>query len=96
MFVGLLVAKVAIVVLGLFVALQGYRAAKRERSNRMLLVAGGFTLLSVGSVLEGFCYDVLDLSTLLSGTIQTGFVGLGMVLIATSLLVPGATTRRDV
>lgn len=96
MFVGLLVAKVAIVVLGLFVALQGYRAAKRERSNQMLLVAGGFTLLSVGSVLEGFCYEVLDLSTLLSGMIQIGVVGLGMVLIVTSLLVPGTTTRRDV
>lgn len=95
MFVGLLVAKAAIVVLGLFVALQGYRAAKRERSDRMLLVAGGFTLLSVGSVLEGVCYGVLDLSTLHSGMIQTGFVGLGMVLIVTSLLVSGAGTRGD-
>ncbi|WP_440988389.1 DUF7521 family protein [Haloarchaeobius baliensis] len=93
MFVGLLVAKVAIVVLGLFVAFQGYRAARRERSQRLLLVAGGFTLLSVGSVLEGVCYDILDLSTLLSGVVQTGFVGLGMLCIVGSLLVPGAAAE---
>ena len=93
MFVGLLVAKVAIVVLGLFVAFQGYRAARRERSQRLLLVAGGFTLLSVGSVLEGICYDVLHWSTLLSGVVQTGFVGLGMACIVASLVVPGATAE---
>lgn len=94
MFVGLLVAKIAIVVLGLFVAFQGYRAARRERSHRMMLVAGGFTILSVGSVLEGICYGVFELSTLTSGIIQTIFVGLGMSLIVASLLVPGASARE--
>lgn len=94
MFVGLLVAKVAIVLFGLFIALQAYRAAQRERSQRMLLVAGGFTVLSVGSVLEGICYGVFQLSTLLSGVIQTGFLGLGMTLIVASLVVPGATAQR--
>lgn len=94
MFVGLLVAKIAIVVLGLFVAFQGYRAAKRERSHRMMLVAGGFTVLTVGSVLEGICYGVFELSTLTSGIIQTIFVGLGMGLIVASLLVPGARVRE--
>lgn len=94
MFVGLLAAKAVIVALGLFVAFQGYRAARRERSHRMLLVAGGFTLVSVGSVLEGVCYDVFDLSTLLSGAIEAGFVGAGMVLIVASLLVSGATSQQ--
>ncbi|MBX0325527.1 hypothetical protein EGH21_21105 [Halomicroarcula sp. F13] len=93
MFFGLLAAKALIVVLGLVIAFQGYRAARRERSQRMLLVAGGFTLLSVGSVLEGICYDVLHFSTLLSGTIQTGFVGLGMSLIVVSLYAPGTGGR---
>lgn len=60
----------------------------------MLLLAGGFTLLSVGSVLEGICYDLLQLSTLISGAIQSGFVGLGMVLVVASLFVPGTTAQR--
>lgn len=89
MYAGLLVAKAAIVSLGLFVAFQGFRAARRERSQRMLLNAGGFSLLSVGSVLEGICYGVFDLSTFVSGTVQVGFVGVGMVLIVGSLFVPG-------
>jgi len=90
MFAGLLVAKAAIVALGLVIALQGYRAARRERSQRMLAVAGGFAFLSVGSVLEGICYGVLGLSVLLSGAIQTCMLGLGMVLLVVSLFVPGA------
>lgn len=94
MYSWLLVAKAVIVLLGLVVALQAYRAARRERSQRMLLIASGFTFLSVGSVLEGICYDVFQLSTLISGIIQTGFVGLGMSLIVVSLFVPGATVRR--
>ncbi|GGN94832.1 MULTISPECIES: DUF7521 family protein [Haloarcula] len=94
MLFGLLAAKALTVLLGLVIALQGYRAARRERSQRMLLVASGFTLLSVGSVLEGICYDVFHLSTLLSGAIQTGFVGLGMSLIVVSLYAPGAGGRR--
>lgn len=94
MYSGLLVAKAVIVMLGFFVALQAYRAARRERSQRMLLIAGGFTLLSVGSVLEGVCYDVFQLSALISGIIQSGFVGLGMSLIVVSLFVPGATVQK--
>ncbi|WP_436927430.1 DUF7521 family protein [Halosimplex amylolyticum] len=93
MFVGLLLAKAAIVSLGLFVAFQGYRAAKRERSQRLLVVAGGFTFLSVGSVIEGICYNVFQLSTLHSGVIQTCFAGLGMTFIALSLFVPGVTAE---
>ena len=90
MYVGLLVAKAAIVFLGLVVAVQGVRAARRERSQRLLLTASGFSLLSVGSVLGGICYDVFDLSLFLSGIVQTGFVGVGMVLIVLSLFIPGS------
>lgn len=87
----LIVAKAATVALGLVVAGQGFRAARRERSQRLLLTASGFSLLSVGSVLEGVCYEVFELSMLVSGTVQVGFVGAGMVLILLSLFVPGAT-----
>ena len=86
----LLVAKGIIVLLGFVVALQGVRAARRERSQRLLLTAGGFSLLSVGSVLEGLCYDVFDVSLFVAGTVQSGLVGAGMILIVMSLFMPGS------
>lgn len=94
MFVGLIVAKAVIVVLGLLIAVQAYRGARRERSQRMLVMAAGFALLSVGSVLEGVCYGILELSTLLSGLIEAGLVGLGMLLLVGSLFVPGVAVQR--
>lgn len=95
MFVGLLAAKVVVVALGIFVAFQGYRAARRERSQRMLVVAGGFAFLSIGSVLEGICYELLQMSTLLAGIVQTCTVGLGMTLIVASLFVPAAASTSS-
>lgn len=91
MYVGLAVANAVIVLLGLVVAFQGFRAARRERSHRLLLTASGFSLLSVGSVLGGVCYDLFDLSMFASGVVHTGFVGVGMILIVSSLFVPGSS-----
>lgn len=95
MLAGLLLAKIIVVLLGLLIAFQGYRAAKREESQRMLLIAGGFTLLSIGSVLEGICHVLLSLSTLVSGLIQAGIVGTGMTLIIMSLFIPGSIDTKS-
>ena len=95
MFAAPIVAKTAVVGLGLFVALQGYQAAKRERSQRMLLTAGGFTLLSVGSVLEGICQGLFHLSAMVAGLIQTGIVRVRMALIVLSLFIPGSTDKKE-
>jgi len=92
-YVWLLAVKAVVVLLGLVVAFQGFRAARRERSQRMLLTAGGFTFLSVGSVLGGVCYDAFQLSRPLSGTIQSGVVGVGMVLIFLSVFLPGSAPQ---
>ncbi|WP_336360303.1 DUF7521 family protein [Haladaptatus sp. ZSTT2] len=85
MHIGLVVAKLLVVLIGVLIALQGYRAYLRETNARMLFVAVGFLLLSVGSVLEGIFYDVLHFSVFLAGMIQTLFVALGMALILYSL-----------
>ncbi|WP_117595479.1 DUF7521 family protein [Haloprofundus halophilus] len=89
----LLVAKAIVVVLGLLIAVQGFRASRREQSRRMLFVAGGFALLSVGSVLESVCYDVFELSVFLSGLVQSSVLASGMLLILVSLFVPAAAGR---
>ncbi len=93
MHVGLVVAKLVVVLLGLLIAYQAYRAYLRERSHRMLFVAVGFVLVSVGSVLEGVLYDVVHLSVFVSGMVQTGFLALGMTLILYSLFVTGRNER---
>lgn len=95
MHLGLVAAKFVVVVLGLLVAYQGYRAYLRERSHRMLFVAAGFALISVGSVLEGLLYDVAHLSVFVSGMVQTGFLAVGMALILYSLFVTQPNERRE-
>lgn len=87
MHLGLVVAKLLVVFLGLLIAYQAYRAYLRERSYRMLFVAIGFGLITVGSVLEGVLYEVLHFSVFIAGMVQTGFVAVGMILILYSLFV---------
>ena len=95
MHLGLVAAKLVVVFLGFLIAYQGYRAYLRERSHRMLFVAAGFALVSVGSVLEGVLYDVVHLSVFVSGMVQTGFLATGMTLILYSLYVTRQGERRD-
>ncbi|WP_338730056.1 hypothetical protein [Haladaptatus sp. DJG-WS-42] len=79
--------------IGALIAIEGYRAYLRETNARMLFVAVGFLLLSVGSVLEGIFYDVLHFAVFLAGMIQTLFVALGIALILYSLYVTTDTTE---
>jgi hypothetical protein len=95
MHLGLVVAKSIVVLLGLLIAYQGFRAYRREQSHRMLFVAAGFALLTVGSILEGVLYDVLHLSLFVSGMVQTGFLATGMALILYSLFVTSNPKRRN-
>ncbi|SEP18810.1 hypothetical protein SAMN04487948_11972 [Halogranum amylolyticum] len=87
MHLGLVAAKLVVILLGLLISYQGFRAYRREQSHRMLFVAAGFTLITVGSVLESVLYDILHLSVFVSGIVQTGFVAAGMALILYSLFV---------
>jgi uncharacterized membrane protein len=94
MHLGLVAAKLVVVFLGLLVAYQGFRAYRREQSHRLLFVAVGFALISVGSVLEGVLYDVVHLSVFVAGMVQTGFVAAGMSLILYSLFVTHQSGRN--
>ena len=86
MHAGLVLAKLVVVALGLLISFQVVRAYGREEGQRMLLVAGGFCLLAVGSVLESVLYDVAGLSVFLAGMVQTAFVAAGMLFLLYSLL----------
>lgn len=95
MHAGLVLAKIVVVLLGLFIAFQGLRAFQRENNVRMLFLAAGFVFVSVGSVLEGVLYDVLQFSVFVAGMVQTVFVAVGMLLILYSLYVTTSGGQRD-
>jgi hypothetical protein len=85
MHIELVIAKLVTVGLGLLISYQAFKGYRSYGSEPMLYVAIGFLFISVGSVIEGVLFDVFDLSIFLSGTIQTGIVAVGMVVILYSL-----------
>lgn len=85
MHIGLLIAKILVVALGLLIALQGYRAHARYDNRPMLYLAVGFSIISIGAVIEGVLYEVMNLSIFYAGMIQTSVVALGMVAVLYSL-----------
>ncbi|WP_435074955.1 DUF7521 family protein [Halorubrum sp. HHNYT27] len=85
MHIELVIAKLVTVGLGLLITKQAYKGYRAYDSEPMLYVAVGFLFITVGSVLEGILFDVLGLSIFLSGTIQTGLVAVGMLVILYSL-----------
>ncbi|WP_280585672.1 hypothetical protein [Halorubrum sp. Boch-26] len=85
MHIELVIAKFITVGLGLLITKQAYNGYRAYGSEPMLYVAIGFLFITVGSVLEGVLFDVIGLSIFLAGTIQTGLVAVGMLVILYSL-----------
>ncbi|WP_049972725.1 DUF7521 family protein [Haladaptatus cibarius] len=85
MHIGLVVAKIVVAILGLLIAFQSYRAYARYDSSPMLYLALGFSLISIGSVIEGVLYEVVKLSLFYAGMVQSIVVALGMVAVLYSL-----------
>jgi hypothetical protein len=85
MHIELVIAKLVTVGLGLTIAAKAYQGYRHYGSEPMLYVALGFLFISIGSVIEGILFDVVGLSIFLAGTIQTGIVALGMVVVLYSL-----------
>ena len=85
MHIGLVVAKVITIGLGLLIAYQAYQGYRRYGNQPLRYVAIGFVFISVGAVVEGVLYDVVGFSIFVSGTIQTTLVAIGMLVILYSL-----------
>lgn len=82
---GLVAAKVIVVLLGVLIAAQGYRGYRRNNRPELLYVAWGFLLLSLGSILEGVFYDILNWPLFTAGMIQSIIVAIGLLFILYSL-----------
>lgn len=83
--VGLIVVKTLMVVMGGTVTYFAFKAFRRTRSRPLGLLAGGFALVTVGSALGGFAYELLDVSLGFGVLIEGLFVLGGFSLIAYSL-----------
>lgn len=81
----LVIAKLVTMGLGFLIAHQAFRGYRVHGSEPMLYVAIGFVFISVGAIIEGILFDVLGFSIFLAGTVATGIVAIGMVVILYSL-----------
>ncbi|WP_276259017.1 DUF7521 family protein [Haloglomus litoreum] len=82
---GLIIAKAITMVLGLLIAGTAYRSYRRSGNGSMFYLAVGFTIISVGAVVEGILFDVIQFSIFWAGTVQTSIVAVGMLIILYSL-----------
>jgi hypothetical protein len=97
MHIELVIAKVVTVGLGLLITYQAFRGYSVHGSEPMLYVAIGFLFISVGSVIEGILFDVVELSLFVAGTVQTSIVAVGMLVVLYSLYgqIPQQTDGGD-
>jgi len=85
MHIGLVIAKLVTMVLGLLIAFQAYRGYRRHHSRSMFYLAVGFGFVSVGAVVEGLLFDVVGLTLANASTIATAVVAIGMCTILYAL-----------
>lgn len=83
--VGLIVVKTLVVVMGGAVTYFAYRAFRRTGSRSLGLLAAGFALVTLGSALAGFAFEILDVWLGLGVLVEGLFVLAGFSLIAYSL-----------
>lgn len=81
----LVVAKVITMTLGFIIAFKAYRGYRQYQSQPMLYVAIGFAFISFGAVIEGLLFDVVGLTLVIAGTVQTSIVAVGMLFVLYSL-----------
>lgn len=87
----LVIAKLVVVGLGFAIALQAFRSYRRGNGPPMLYVAIGFVFISVGSVLEGFLFELDVVTIFQAGAIQSLVSAIGMAFVLYSLYASSLT-----
>lgn len=75
------VAEVLTLVLGGTIMLQAYRGYKRSRNRVLLLSALGFSLLILGSFIEGIMYEFMGYELLLGHAARAVLTTLGFLTL---------------
>jgi hypothetical protein len=81
----LILAKLLVLFVGLFIAYQAYRGYVRNGSEPMLYLAVGFAFISVGAMIEGLLFELINLDIFLADAIQTVITAIGMLVVLYSL-----------
>jgi uncharacterized membrane protein (UPF0136 family) len=81
----LLVGKLAVLVLGFLIAVQGFRGYLRHDSEPMLFIGLGFVLISVGGVIDCSLFSLLGVTFPYRSGVQTLSVALGMSSVLYSM-----------
>lgn len=81
----LIAAKLIVMLVGLFISYQAYLGYTRHGSTAMLYLAVGFAFISVGSMIEGLLFELLEVDIFIAGTVQTLITAIGMLVVLYSL-----------
>lgn len=78
-------AKLVVLALSLSIAYLAYHGYRRNGSEPMLYVSGGFVFIGTGAICEGMLYALAGISISTAGLVQAGLVSIGLTLILISL-----------
>lgn len=85
MHVPLVIAKLLVLLIGLFISYQAYRGYVRNGSEPMLYLAIGFAFISIGAMIEGLLFELVNIDIFLADAIQTAITAIGMLVVLYSL-----------
>jgi len=81
----LVLAKTAVLVLGVAIAGLAVLAYRQTRDRSMLYLSVGFTFIAFGSFIEGLLFELLDWNLMTVHVVESGFVLAGLAVLAVTL-----------
>jgi len=81
----LVLAKTAVLVLGVAIVALAILAYRQTRDRSMLYLGAGFTLIAFGSFVEGLIFELLDWNLMTAQIVESGFVLAGLATLAVTL-----------
>jgi hypothetical protein len=81
------IAQALVLIFGLVIVYYAGKSHRRTRSRSMLLLAVGFAMASIGSVLGGVAFELMGASVETASTIQGVAQAMGFLIILLSLVV---------
>jgi uncharacterized membrane protein len=79
------IEQVVVLVFGLVIIYFASKGYRRTKSRSLLLLAIGFAMVSVGAVLAGVLFELLNVDLLMVDTIQAAAQAVGFFIIVFSL-----------
>jgi len=81
----LVLAKTAVLVLGVAIAALAVLAYRQTRDRSMLYLGVGFASIAFGSFIEGVLFELLDWNLMTVQIVESGFVLAGLAVLAVTL-----------